>query len=369
MKSKTLTRKELYDLVWSKSVNQIAKQNNVADSDIRKICKQHNIPLPKSGYWSKIRHHKNVIKTKLQDQKDNPTICLEITNKVLNKGNQILSEIGFIKNKIKAENKINFEVPKKLKNPHKFIVATKLYNDKIIDKRKKRDWSIEIDNTNSLSINVSDNLFSRALRFMDTLIKILEFRGFEVFASGNMKIVLREQSYNLRLIEKSKRVKIETNYSWDQYDLVPIGKLVLKLDSSYPIKEWSGSKTIPIEKKLINIISWLELRVDKDEKQALENAIWRKQQDEKLKKEKYIKDLEEKELSKFSDLFHTATRWHKTQYLRNYINEFEKHFSEIKQLSTEKKDWIKWAREKADWYDPFIEKEIELLKNIDRDSL
>ena len=38
-------------------------------------------------------------------------------------------------------------------------------------------------------------------------------------------------------------------------------------------------------------------------------------------------------------------------------------------LHSEKKEWINWAKEKADWYDPFVEKDLELLKNIDRDTL
>ena len=30
---------------------------------------------------------------------------------------------------------------------------------------------------------------------------------------------------------------------------------------------------------------------------------------------------------------------------------------------------LDWAKEKADWYDPFIEKDDALLSGIDRDSL
>jgi hypothetical protein len=33
-------------------------------------------------------------------------------------------------------------------------------------------------------------------------------------------------------------------------------------------------------------------------------------------------------------------------------------------LNKDKKEWIEWTKEKADWYEPFIEKEVELLKGI-----
>ena len=38
-------------------------------------------------------------------------------------------------------------------------------------------------------------------------------------------------------------------------------------------------------------------------------------------------------------------------------------------ISEKLKKWIIWARKKADWYDPFIETEDKLLKNVDRESL
>ena len=56
-----ITREELYNLVWSKPVIYIAKVYGYSDSGIRKICKKHNIPLPKLGYWSKLKFNKEVV--------------------------------------------------------------------------------------------------------------------------------------------------------------------------------------------------------------------------------------------------------------------------------------------------------------------
>ena len=56
MKSKTITREEFYNLVWTKPVSHVAKEYGYSDMGIRKICKKHNIPLPKLGYWSKLKY-------------------------------------------------------------------------------------------------------------------------------------------------------------------------------------------------------------------------------------------------------------------------------------------------------------------------
>ena len=60
----------------------------------------------------------------------------------------------------------------------------------------------------------------------------------------------------------------------------------------------------------------------------------------------------------------------KATNLRNYINEVEsKAKSSSNNLSEEVKAWLEWARKKADWYNPFTEKEDDLLSRVDRETL
>ena len=50
---KQYSRKEFYDLVWSKPTTHVAKDFGLSDVAIHKICKKHNIPNPPLGYWAK----------------------------------------------------------------------------------------------------------------------------------------------------------------------------------------------------------------------------------------------------------------------------------------------------------------------------
>lgn len=50
--SKSVTRKELYDLVWSTPMIKLAKEFNLSDNGLRKVCKKYNIPIP-----SDLQHH------------------------------------------------------------------------------------------------------------------------------------------------------------------------------------------------------------------------------------------------------------------------------------------------------------------------
>jgi len=47
-----LTRKELYDLVWDKPRSQIAKQFQISDVRLGKLCRDMNVPAPPRGFWA-----------------------------------------------------------------------------------------------------------------------------------------------------------------------------------------------------------------------------------------------------------------------------------------------------------------------------
>lgn len=51
--SLTFTRREFYDLVWSKPMIHLAKELGVSDVALHKICRKHAIPNPPLGWWAK----------------------------------------------------------------------------------------------------------------------------------------------------------------------------------------------------------------------------------------------------------------------------------------------------------------------------
>ncbi|MGZ3763324.1 MAG: hypothetical protein ACXVB0_12815 [Mucilaginibacter sp.] len=50
MSAKTLTRTELYLLVWEIPISKLAEQLKVKSTTLRKICIKEGIPLPPVGY-------------------------------------------------------------------------------------------------------------------------------------------------------------------------------------------------------------------------------------------------------------------------------------------------------------------------------
>ena len=50
----TLTRQQLYDLVWSKPVRDVAKDFGMSDVALAKRCRAVRVPIPPRGYWARV---------------------------------------------------------------------------------------------------------------------------------------------------------------------------------------------------------------------------------------------------------------------------------------------------------------------------
>lgn len=59
-----MTRRQLYDLVWTKPMRDAAADIGISDVGLKKACVRHRVPVPPQGYWNKIhagqKPHKSV---------------------------------------------------------------------------------------------------------------------------------------------------------------------------------------------------------------------------------------------------------------------------------------------------------------------
>ena len=81
MIKQTLTRTELYEMVWSEPMRTIAKRYNISDVGLRKICIRKNIPVPERGHWTRIRFGYEVRNRKL-----NISTCLPVVPMITSPG-------------------------------------------------------------------------------------------------------------------------------------------------------------------------------------------------------------------------------------------------------------------------------------------
>jgi hypothetical protein len=68
--SHTISRTDLYNLVWSEPMVKVAMRFHVSDVAVAKACRRHKIPLPDRGYWARVAAGQRVEKSPLPATKE-----------------------------------------------------------------------------------------------------------------------------------------------------------------------------------------------------------------------------------------------------------------------------------------------------------
>jgi hypothetical protein len=63
--AKSLTREQLYELVWRSPVTNVAKDMGISDVALAKRCRREEVPLPPRGYWAKMAAGQTPLKSPL----------------------------------------------------------------------------------------------------------------------------------------------------------------------------------------------------------------------------------------------------------------------------------------------------------------
>jgi hypothetical protein len=64
----TLSREDLYELVWSKPMSELAKDFRISDVALAKRCKRIGIPVPGRGYWARFDAGQQPYRPKLPER-------------------------------------------------------------------------------------------------------------------------------------------------------------------------------------------------------------------------------------------------------------------------------------------------------------
>lgn len=261
-KKTILSRRDLYELVWSTPVTKLAEQFGISDRGLAKICERHRVPSPPRGYWAKLD----------AGAKPKRAIFVDTSDEALNviKINSTLSamppEARLIVEKARAERKAQkasksakraTEQPKlePVDQVHPLIAATA----KTI-RKQRGPGMVHVSGAGLMSLRLGPDGVERVLSFLDTLIRRLEGNGLAVsLADKGMKVALgiddavftvserttwelHEPTEEELAAEKRRQAKIEkarlagswsidwSSRAYPERDEIPRGELVLQVE-------------------------------------------------------------------------------------------------------------------------------------------
>lgn len=370
-------REKLYEEIWGKPLSEVAEKYKVSDTTMRKHLKRLMIPIPPRGYWLKIKNGETVQRDELPPvygilKKYVRNYVIKYRTDIDSLSDAELSskeELHLLRDetkKIIIEICSNIEIGHQLRNPHQLILKHKeeTQNRAIRAKKLKRtqkdtsQTSMIIENEAILPVHVSHSNLNRAYRILDTIIKTLD-----------------EMEGTVRVETKDNQ---DTAYFFIMYTVFQFelnekdSKLILKISAndwmSFNNKrkanlEFKDMTELPIEKQVGKIIYQMfvianNFFADYKMEERIEHR-----EEEGRERQRRLEQMRKGELEEIKQLSQAVSDWDKARKIREFVDDMELKIQEISDMSKKEQllNWAKWARDKADWIDPLVEKDDDLL--------
>ncbi len=403
MKDIKLDRKKLYDEIWNMSMTKVSKKYNIPHYKLKKICEKFNIPTPKSGYFTKLDFGKPVIKeplpkfktdeidfsliekrnkeTKKESKKEiEKTVEEDIDEKINAEFNKYTDKLDFLDEKereqlIEEASKLSIgDENKRLhKKINKYRSIVKEWNKK--DNRPEfssRKYERVRNNPPFLAGVISEESLPRVYIILDTLYRKIKELGGKI--NDDLSLTIRDEMVNFKIRESQDKIRHKVtkdeakelvkyedekkHYRWAskpqirKWDYVWNGKLIFNVNGNKIIKDTKESK---IEDKLGDILIELyELSEDIKNKRIEQEELERKREEEYRRKKEKIKQYND-EIDKTISLLNMSEDYDKAFKIRNLVKALEE------KEESDNVEFIEWLKNKADWFDPTIGREDEIL--------
>ena len=402
-----LTRKQIYDEVWSISISGMVKKYDVSYSLLYKQIKDANIPIPPKGYWTKKEFGKETVVAEL---KGDPDEVVELykhiqfiskskdDTKIREEKTVINTPQAIIENEVKendaANSNYNGEYDAILpflsadEKEQLFVAVSNVkitdekerLHSKIIAHRKRiESWEKEFKKQTPyqqkqskntapyLKYDVADSSLPRTFRIIDSLIKAMKPLGVDLddnlcfhYKTDYIKLSFSEATtempHELTKEERMSLLKYEDErkrYSWAskpqicKYDHIHNGRISVGVGLK---RRFRDGKFITLEEQLGDMMIAIFIAIN-DEKLAREEReeAERKRQEEQRKRER-LRERYNEEVELTLALENQAEDFAMACKIRALINEVESKSDKDSEIA----EWIMWARAKADWYDPTV---------------
>ncbi len=411
---KEISRKQLYDEIWELSLAGVARKYNLNYSRFRSLCKDEDIPVPSSGYWTRKNMGKDVSgeKPELTGPPDKVLfLSLDKGIKKPDKKEALPEEPVAASDKAETpksvaiwdESRLDFldteERDKVLASASELRINNSSRLNRTLTRYKQADAEFKAKQKKFAKENInyhrsitpdneaayyfkelSEYGVSRALAILNTIIKEIEKLGGRV--NDDLSMHIRDDDVSVHLAEGQDRVPHELTkkeaqalleykeevkrYSWAskpqirKYDKVYNGKLRIVFGNGKYLKDSESTK---LEDRLGEILVCLyeESERVKKAREERETEQLRRAEEEKRKRE--LQERRELEAKKTIALRNKANDYRIATEIREYIAAaVEKGGDEITL------EWINWAQRKADWYDPTVALEDEYLGKRDHEK-
>jgi hypothetical protein len=197
----TVTRQQLYEMVWTKPMSQLARDFGISDVGLAKVCARQNVPTPPRGYWALLEVGKAPPKPALPAEANGgPIIIRRSPSRGLPPEAQAALRAAIRTEKADANRIVVLE---KLRATHAVVIAAKESLQTAEPNEIGILWPKDCH-----AVRVTRAQRSRALRVIEALVTAAENRGWCVnLEEGRARVRVDDIPISVTVVEETERVE------------------------------------------------------------------------------------------------------------------------------------------------------------------
>jgi hypothetical protein len=364
-KSVTLSREELYALVWATPMSRLAVQYGLSGNGLAKICRRLDVPYPPRGYWARKEAGKKVSQAALPGiqlgTRAQVTIAPSLPASPPPQMPSALEDGLATARRLTA----GLRVPSKLHHPHQVVAGWIEERQRSRDQAKARSWG----RGDYMPPNFTA-MERRRHRLLSTLFIALERHGYTAkvdergrpaveIARQPAAVIIKEKYRQVRrpLTEEEKKRGFNPKRPWRQ-ELQPTDLLQLTIEPrlhSTLRSSWIDAADQPLEAQLPEIAAVFIAAapmLQERRRQYEENERRRHEEEMRRYEERQRQQLERNRLRGFLEL---ASRWKEVETARLFLDALaNRAVGDLDEVIDDRTvgEWIVWARERLTAHNP-----------------
>ena len=264
--STTLSRQQLYDLVWSEPMTKVSASLGISDRGLAKICMRHEVPTPPRGYWARATTGRNGNRIPLPDLGDEHHVPLTVFNTLSALPTGIAEVVREARHGRREQGKGRLRGVKSDVHPTAIPLILCPTIDALLTAIPDNDGHVQSDNGGKCAVRVHQRHVERAVRLLSRLANSLLDEGMDVLANRTaIQAIGGSDKLEFTLAERTQNGDTGTG-----------GQLVVSIISRGGTglrRVWSDRKAQPIEEQLPKIVAGFQafLRAEKAKREDNEH--------------------------------------------------------------------------------------------------
>jgi hypothetical protein len=366
MTSITLTRKQLYDRVWTTPIHTLAGELGLSGRGLGKLCARRDIPVPPRGYWAKRAVGQRVSQPSLPfTDRHGQQIRFNGPGPGGPKEDSTIGVHRLVAFESMAANAISVANDLPLSDP--LVLKTQ----RLVARAKLDPHGLVVPAAAGLHVHTSRPLHHRAFRVMQALITAFASRGFGVAnTTDGVRVTILDESLGFGIEEgtttvphrnsftEQKLIDRGLGYQIPKVDHVPSGTLSLVITNVRHVRQRWAEGRIPLARMLNRFLIGLiraalglkQQRADAERRERERQEAERKRLEEARREEDAERRWRE-EQGKMERLEQLATVWRRNQEVRRLLADVEAAVGDVN-ADSELRRWLAWASDHAEQSDP-----------------